>query len=152
MLFRNAIESDSVELMSLIHQAKAHWGYPREWLDAWQTELTISPIFIKNNDVVIIVDNDNPLAFYGLELSVSHSSANLEHLWVSPAYIGQGLGDTLFKMACKSATDKGFKALEILSDPNAEGFYRKQGAIKIGNIESEVIGIKRSLPKMLMSL
>ena len=35
--------SDAPLLTRLIRAGKAHWGYPAEWLDAWKSELSISP-------------------------------------------------------------------------------------------------------------
>ena len=53
MLFtvRAARGADSDELTQLARLSKAHWGYPKEWLDLWQSDLTISPETIEGSDV-----------------------------------------------------------------------------------------------------
>nr|WP_244136134.1 MULTISPECIES: hypothetical protein [unclassified Burkholderia] len=40
---RAAHRADADELTRLARLSKAHWGYPKEWLDLWQNDLTISP-------------------------------------------------------------------------------------------------------------
>ena len=41
-------------------------------------------------------------------------------------------------------------AVEILADPNAEGFYRKMGAHRIGELVSEIDGQPRTLPRLIV--
>ena len=93
-----------------------------------------------------------PIAFYGLICPSLPSPAYLEHLWVEPAWIGRGFGSTLFKMACSYAADKRYKSVDLLADPNSEGFYSRHGAIKIDEVHGKVIDVKRILPKMSLSL
>ena len=38
------------------------------------------------------------------------------------------------------------------ADPNAEGFYNRLGAVKIGEVQANVLGVTRVLPKMEISL
>ena len=38
--------------------------------------------------------------------------------------------------------------MEIESDPNAEGFYKHMGAVRIGVVRSEIEGQPRVLPRM----
>ena len=38
--------------------------------------------------------------------------------------------------------------VEIVSDPNAEGFYRKMGAYRVGETISEIDGQPRILPRL----
>jgi len=44
------------------------------------------------------------------------------------------------------------RELEISADPNAEGFYRHMGAVRIGEIRSEIEGQPRVLPRMKLEL
>ena len=41
-------------------------------------------------------------------------------------------------MACGKATGKGYKSIELLADPNSEGFYSRQGAIKIDEVHGKI--------------
>jgi hypothetical protein len=40
------------------------------------------------------------------------------------------------------------KSVEISSDPNAEGFYKKMGAYRVGESTSELDGEPRILPRL----
>ncbi len=86
------------------------------------------------------------MGFYAL--IVREGKAELEHMWVAPRFIGQGIGKELFIHAMQEAAGQNVSAVEISSDPNAEGFYRKMGAEKIGEVPSEVDGEQRVLPRL----
>jgi hypothetical protein len=40
---RAARPADADALTRLARISKAHWGYPQDWLDLWQSDLTIAP-------------------------------------------------------------------------------------------------------------
>ena len=52
----------------------------------------------------------------------------LDHLWVRPSWIGQGVGGRLFRLAADCARELGAERLELGAEPNAVGFYEKLGA------------------------
>ncbi|MGH8259764.1 MAG: GNAT family N-acetyltransferase, partial [Steroidobacteraceae bacterium] len=118
-------------LTALIRRAKASWGYPPEWMQAWQAELSIGADFIARNRVIVAsCDAAAVVGFYGLELRAA--AAHLEHLWVEPQRMRQGVGSALLGMACREAREAGYAWLELVADPNAVGFYRRHGALKVG--------------------
>ncbi|WP_230960410.1 hypothetical protein [Burkholderia pseudomultivorans] len=43
---RAACASDAGQLTTLARLSKAYWGYPREWLDLWEADLTVTPAVI----------------------------------------------------------------------------------------------------------
>jgi N-acetylglutamate synthase-like GNAT family acetyltransferase len=141
---RKAATEDADALTEIAHDAKRHWGYPEHWLQHWQADLTISPEFIAGNDVYIAENEGEPLGFYALV--VREEKAELDHLWVTPAHIGTGVGKQLFLHAMQHAARENIATVEILADPNAEGFYRKQGAHRVGEVISEIDGEPRVLP------
>jgi hypothetical protein len=51
-------------LTSLIIKAKAHWEYPKEWLDAWKSDLKITPSFIEGNEVVLLTTEEITIGFF----------------------------------------------------------------------------------------
>jgi hypothetical protein len=59
---------------------------------------------------------------------------------------------TDFALACADARNNGYTVIELVADPNAEGFYLRQGAIRIGEIRGNVLGNPRVLPKMQLVL
>ncbi|MGH9966365.1 MAG: GNAT family N-acetyltransferase [Pyrinomonadaceae bacterium] len=76
----------------------------------------------------------------------------LEHLWVLPEHIGTGVGKLLFEHAARVAAATGASAMEIESDPNAEGFYKRMGAERVGEITTKIEGKNRLLPVLALDL
>jgi GNAT superfamily N-acetyltransferase len=147
---RSAVASDAQALTRLVFRAKAFWGYPKEWMEAWRKELTVTSDYVAQHRVVLAEAEQRLVAFYGLEFRTD--VAHLEHLWVEPAHIGSGLGRKLLALACEDARNHGYNVMELVADPNAEGFYLRQGAIRIGEIRGHVLGHPRVLPKMQLVL
>ena len=50
----------------------------------------------------------------------------------------------------QQAAALGARAVEITAEPNAEGFYEKMGAVKVGELRSELDGRPRILPRMII--
>lgn len=146
MIIRRALTTEAETLTQIAKDAKRYWGYPEHWLNFWQDDLTIRPEFVDDNPVYVAEGEGNLLGFYALILK--KEKAELDHLWVAPAHIGSGVGKALFLHAMQSAARGNVSELEILSDPNAEGFYRKMGAHRIGETVSEIDGQPRSLPRL----
>ena len=149
-VIRRATASDAVELTGIAHAAKRHWGYPERWIELWRDTLTITPDFIAINDVYVALVDGKIAGFSALV--ASEERAWLEHLWVSPQYMGAGVGKALFKHAAAEAASNGALALEIESDPNAEEFYKRMGAARVGDVGSEIEGQKRVLPLLVLDL
>ena len=146
MEIRRASSDEAAALTQIAHDAKRHWGYPEHWLAHWQDDLTISPDYIARNPVYVAEGEAELLGFYAL--IIREDKAELDHLWVTPAHIGTGVGKQLFLHAMQHAAKENIAAVVILSDPNAEGFYRKQGAHRIGETVSEIDGEPRVLPRL----
>lgn len=146
MKIRKAEPEDAQTLTRIAHDAKRHWGYPEHWIKHWQDDLTISPDFIAANQVYVAESDGNLLGFNALV--IRKDKAELDHMWVAPAHIGTGVGKELFIHAMQSAARRNISEVEILSDANAEGFYRKMGAHQIGKTVSEIDGRSRTLPRL----
>ena len=147
---RRASPADAFLLTDIAHAAKRHWGYPELWIEAWKPALTITPEFISSNEVYVACI-DSSIAGFSALVSADGKTW-LEHLWVSPTQIGTGLGNALFRHAASIAAANGAQSIEIESDPNAEGFYKRMGAERVGEVESEIEGEKRVLPLLVFDL
>jgi ribosomal protein S18 acetylase RimI-like enzyme len=143
---RSAAPEDAPALTRIAHSAKQHWGYPERWIKHWESDLTISEDFIRNNQVYVAERDDQICGFYAL--CVKDSKAELEHMWVAPAYIGSGVGKELFLDAMDRATAMNVRQIQITADPNAAGFYERMGAIRTGEVVSEIDGQPRVLPRL----
>jgi GNAT superfamily N-acetyltransferase len=147
---RRATPEQHKRLTQITHAAKKHWGYPERWMEIWKDALTITPEFITGNEVYTATVESEVAGFYALVRA--EGKLSLEHMWVDPDYIGTGLGKQLFNHALKVAAGLNASSIEIESDPNAEGFYRRMGARRIGEVASEIEGMPRLLPLLVVDL
>jgi ribosomal protein S18 acetylase RimI-like enzyme len=143
---RRARRADAEELTRLAHAAKRYWRYPEKLIRLWKHDLTVTPDFIAGQPVFCAVRGARVVGFYAL--SESRGACELEHLWVDPAHMGAGVGRLLVTHLVKRLRAMGVTRLHIASDPNAEGFYRKMGARRVGEVPSRPAG--RRLPLLLL--
>jgi GNAT superfamily N-acetyltransferase len=139
-----AIPGHAGELSRIAFASKKHWGYPAGWMEAWSDALRIDPEQIAFNPTYAAVRDEEIVGFYLLR--TGKESAVLEHLWIRPDQIGEGIGRRLFEHAVEQARVLGAKFIEIESDPNAEGFYCRLGAQRIRTVHGSVAGCVREIP------
>ncbi|HEV3455519.1 MAG TPA: GNAT family N-acetyltransferase [Thermoanaerobaculia bacterium] len=132
--------------------AKRYWQYPERWIQIWTPILTFTPEYVAANPTYVAVADGSPAGFYALVLSPDGSRAQLDHLWLSPEWIGRGLGRTLFEHAAATARELGAAAIDIEAEPNAEPFYRHMGARRTGERTGRIEDQPRVLPLMELDL
>ena len=147
---RRASPGDAESLTRIAFAAKRYWGYPERWVLQWSEALTITPEFVRDNEVYAAIVGGEPFGFYALA-GTGHA-LELEHLWVSPARIGSGAGRLLFEHAMEAAASRGANSIKIEADPNAEGFYLRMGARRTGENVYQIEGHRRVLPLLKMEL
>jgi GNAT superfamily N-acetyltransferase len=135
---------DADALTQIAHAAKRHWGYPERWIAAWRDVLTMRPEFITANTAYCAMEEGRAVGFY--LLTTETDGIHLDHLWILPAAMHRGIGRSLFEHAVAQARNLGFRAIKIEADPNAEAFYQRMGAKRIGTSVGEVEGERRELP------
>ena len=150
LTIRRAEPEEAACLTEIAFAAKRHWGYPESWIEVWRADLTITSEFIERHDVYAAIENDTVAGFYALV--TSEGKTELDHLWVLPELIVKGIGRQLIEHALDQAAKIGAQRIEIVSDPNAEGFYLKAGAKKTGEVISEIEGQKRKLPRLAIDI
>ena len=139
-----AIPNQAETLTEIAFSAKRHWGYPERWIQIWSPLLTVSPEFIETHDTYLAYIGGEPVGFCAI--SKEDDKASVEHLWVLPEFIGQGIGAQLLRHALSRCIELRTHTLEIESDPNAQGFYKRMGARKVGENIGKVDGLWRVLP------
>ncbi len=147
---RRAKPDEADVLTEIAHAAKRHWGYPENWIEHWKDQLTITPDFITTNEMYVAVNGEEIAGCCALVMS--GSLAEVEHMWIKPEHMGNGVGRALFKQVVARAKSLDARAVELSADPNAEGFYRRMGATRIGEVRSEIEGQPRVLPRMSVDL
>lgn len=70
---------------------------------------------------------------------VTRAEKQARDLWVEPAFIGTGVGSTLWRHMLGEARRLAYTALRIESDPSAAPFYRKLGARETGSMRSTIV-------------
>jgi ribosomal protein S18 acetylase RimI-like enzyme len=143
---RRAFPIEAAQLSRIAFSAKAHWGYPKRWMEIWKPQLTFSPEYIEENESWVAVPHKRPVGFYTLQ--EKNGNAWIENLWVLPDYIGKGIGKALFFHAVDLSRQRNYKILQLEADPHAIGFYEKMGMYKISERQYEMEGQLRVLPTM----
>jgi len=149
-MIRKAQTENSEILTNIAVEAKRHWGYPESWIKHWEPQLTITPDYIDSNHVYVFEHDGEIRGFYAL--CEVDNKTELDHMWVLPAYIGSGIGKELFLDAMERAANMNVSEVELLADPNAAGFYEHMGAKQIGEVDAEIEGQPRKLPRMKIEL
>jgi GNAT superfamily N-acetyltransferase len=64
----------------------------------------------------------------------------LDDLWISPEWMGRGLGTLLFQRAARRGRERGALRIEWEAEPHAIGFYEKMGGQYLRDSEPGVWG------------
>ena len=145
MKFRKAVKQDLPVLNHISVTSKRHWGYPEEWIQAWIKELTLTPSDLNSMGTLLMEFEQKTIGFCAIK--DQGKQYEVMHLWILPEFIGKGYGKILLKETF-SAFILEQKPIWVLSDPNAESFYKKRGFITFKKVESFPKG--RYLPLMKM--
>jgi predicted N-acetyltransferase YhbS len=131
MRIRRAQPADAAELTALAMRSKASWGYPAEWVDAWIPDLTITAEYLTTNRTYVA---EHEGRIYGVIVLQEHPTHwSLEHLWIEPTSQRQGIGRGLVAHALSVSHSIHPARVMVIADPNAEPFYRRLGAIRVGS-------------------
>lgn len=139
---------DLARLTGIAFAAKRHWGYPEAWIQRWSEGLTITRDYIATNPTFVArVAGAGDIAGFSA-LRFEGTEPWLDHVWVLPSAMGQGIGRKLFDACETEARRAGALRLNIEADPNAESFYERMGARTIGRRDAAMDGAARFLPLM----
>ncbi|MBO3697776.1 GNAT family N-acetyltransferase [Roseivirga sp. E12] len=141
-----ASDEDAFLFGQIAKAAKAHWGYPQEWLALWDKDLSFTTEFLNANHVFVIRINGQTIGFCMIIEEAGYFE--IEHCWILPEQIGHGYGKHLLSFALAQPLFKD-QTFQVLSDPNAMGFYQKFGFETIKMIPGTPKG--RELPLMQMT-
>lgn len=129
---------------------KRHWNYPERWIQLWLPQLTITPAYILEQETWVAFVDEKQVAYYSFK--TNGDDLWLDNLWVLPEFMRRRIGRNLFDHALERARIRGFANLKIEADPNAQSFYKKMGARKIGEHPGWADGQLRILSVMEMVL
>lgn len=142
---RRARPDEASALTELAMAAKGHWGYDTAFMAAVRAELTFCPDDIARRRAVVAESSGSVVGFYTVD--GEPPVGELGNMWVRPSEIGTGLGRVLWQDAMATAAAAGLAYLEIDADPNAEGFYVRMGAERVGESPSGTF-LGRMIPRL----
>jgi ribosomal protein S18 acetylase RimI-like enzyme len=138
VVIRAARPEEAGMLSTIAREAKAMWGYSTEVLEAWKDQLTIAATDIGSRPVFVAEVDSLVTGLYSL--ARAGSEWELDNLWVAPAHGRRGVGRALLKHALLQARLGGAERVLVDSDPNAEAFYLKAGATRVGEVGAPIPG------------
>jgi amino acid transporter/GNAT superfamily N-acetyltransferase len=145
LIVRAGQPEDAAHLSALALRAKAHWGYSPAFLAACEAELRVRPDEVLTQRVRVAESGQQIVGFVVVRGAPPFGA--LDALFVEPRRMGQGVGRALWDAAVADARAAGFSRLTIDSDPQAEGFYLRMGAVRRGLVPSGSIP-DRFLPRL----
>ncbi len=146
IIIRQARVEDALFLTSISFGAKKYWNYSEEYLIGNNESLTITESYLKENIVFVAQNKETIIGYCSLHEVKEDYIKNgevievgywVDHLFIRPAYINNGIGRKLIeevKIYCK---ENGIAHLNVLSCKKTNGFYEKMGAKYIKDIESK---------------
>lgn len=149
-IIRQAQPNEADLLTDVTLRSKAYWGYDADFMKNVTPILTIHAETIATSEYWVLETDGVVQGYYSLEAPIE-DSITLENLFIVPEAIGKGYGKTLLRHALQTAVERGFKVVTLDSDPNAEGFYLKLGAERVGERPSNIMA-NRILPLMRFDL
>jgi GNAT superfamily N-acetyltransferase len=130
---REAKPEEQSELTRLCVRATMHAGYDEAFIDRTMPALTITVPLLSAQCVQVAEDGTNKLVGVVVVTPTAlQGIAQLYGLYVDPAHWKRGIGRVLFEAAIARAKAIKAGALMIRAEPSAEGFYKRVGAIRIG--------------------
>jgi len=130
--------ADADELTRLARVSKAHWGYPKDRLDLWQRDLTISQEAVEGS-IGYVAESGEAIIGFWVRASTDSDRPTPGWLFVHPDHMGRGVARALWQEIRTEAAARGIKRFVIEADPHAVPFYLTLGAEKIGEKESGVV-------------
>lgn len=131
MLIRPARDGEHVALTELVlRSVQQTWNYPQEFME-WEPEtITVGPQHVRDMLTNVAEEHGRIVGFYVLD--GTPPEMEMSRLMIEPDRVGTGIGRMLWNHAVATAVALGVQTITIDGDPNAEPFYRRMGAVTVG--------------------
>lgn len=133
------VSPDEIPLINrIISDSKSFWKQGEEYLAKALPLLTIDQEWIDVNRGFAIY-NEDLIGFLGIE--IHEGQWFLEHLWISPARLGENIGTRAIELLKAQAETHRIERVLVFPEPPSEGFYLKMGARYTGRkVQSRIAG------------
>lgn len=147
MEIRRANPDDTNRLREVAIAAKRHWGFSDDWMSEWASRLTLTPEYVRDYEVYAACIGSEIIGFSAIVLD--ERVCILDHIWVVPEHMRQGIGRALFAHARQRAVALGAERMEWDAEPDAVGFYERLGGRTLRTI---ITSMGRTAPVMGLEL
>lgn len=128
---RPAVVSERTFLEGLQWRASLKNAGDREALLA-NRDAIVLPVEQIEGGGVFVAEMDGVVVGFAAILPRKDSDAELDALFVEPEMWQRGVGRALVEHCCSAAKAAGAKAMHVVGNPHAEGFYLSCGFVKFG--------------------
>jgi len=126
LTYKEATAADIPLLVKTAFDSKKYWGYPDEWMEMWRSQFDVTEGFIQENIVIKAFFENQFVGFFVL-VDLGKKVWDLDAFWIVASEIGKGFGRLIFAHMMELVKKEDVKKLEVVADPNANGFYEKMG-------------------------
>lgn len=145
---RPARPGDLARLSLLCLRSKAVWGYSADFIAACRPSLELALADLARSHIVVAERRGHAIGV--AQVTADGAAAVLDKLYVDPGALRTGAGTTLFAEAAHTARGAAARALHIVSDPGAAGFFLRMGARPAGEVAPCLPG--PPLPRFVLAL
>ncbi|HPZ12417.1 MAG TPA: GNAT family N-acetyltransferase [Bacillota bacterium] len=149
LTIRRAKREEASGLSELAFQSEAVWGFDERYMASFRSRYRVTEEFIGSNPTYVLDDGESIAGFYSL--AVKGRTASLEYFYIKPGSMGRGYGRRLWNHMIKLCREMGLEKVELVTSPEAAGFYIKMGARSAGRVESKVKK-GRMVPKLIYDI
>lgn len=149
MHIRKAQACEADILTDIAVRSESYWGFDPDFMSNFKSIYRVTEKFINKNPTFVIEENDRIIGFYGV--SNCGSDTELEYLYVGPEHIGKGIGKLMWNHLIVHCKDNSIDRITFVTSPQAVGFYTKQGAVQVGEVES-LVRKGRMVPRFIYDI
>lgn len=149
IIIRRAKAEDALFLTSISFGAKRYWNCSGEYLSGSDEDLTITEEYLNENIVFVTQKKDTIIGYcslheikedYMIKEDVIEAGYWLEHIFIRPAYIQNGIGRKLIDQVKEYCKENEIATFSAISHPITNGFYDKMGAQYIKDMGTGEVG------------